>query len=103
VIVAYSYVPVIEEAAGDAFALAMSHRSRSVETFPGFRRFEFRRELGKKGRFVIATWWDSREDLKRYMSSPEHKATHSQLTKQQREGLGKPEVVIHDVMEVASA
>ena len=101
-IVAYSYVPVLKEEAGEAFAKAMSVRSHAVESFEGFKRFEFRRELGKNGRFVIATWWETRADLKRYLSSPEHRSTHAQLTQEQREGLGKPEVVIHDVMEVSS-
>ena len=102
-IVAYSYVPVLDPDAGDAFASAMEQRSHAVETFPGFRRFEFRREVGRQQRFVIATWWDSRADLKRYMSSEEHKATHSKLTPQQRSGLGRPEVVIHEVVEVVSS
>lgn len=101
-IVAYSYVPVLDPDAGEAFALAMEGRSHAVETFEGFRRFEFRREVGRQHRFVIATWWDTRADLKRYMSSEEHRATHSKLTPEQRAGLGRPEVVIHEVVEVAS-
>lgn len=102
-IVAYSYVPVLVEAAGDAFARAMESRSHAVEKFPGFRRFEFRREVGRDRRFVIATWWDSRSDLRRYMNSPEHRETHRRLTAEQRAGLGRAEVVIHEVKEVSSA
>lgn len=98
-IVAYSYVPVLDPAAGEAFAAAMQQRSRAVETFKGFKRFEFRREIGRQHRFVIATWWDSRADLKRYMASDAHRSTHSKLTPQQRAGLGRPEVTIHEVME----
>ena len=101
-IVAYSYVPVLEKSAGDAFAEAMSARSRAVETFQGFRRFEFRKEIARHQRYVIVTWWDSRSDLKRYMASPEHKATHAHLTEEQRAGLGKPEVVVHEVLEVSA-
>jgi heme-degrading monooxygenase HmoA len=101
-IVAYSYVPVLEEAAGEAFAAAMAGRSRAVETFPGFRRFEFRKEVGRRQRFVIATWWDTRADLKRYMASEAHRSTHAKLTQEQRAGLGKPEVSIHEVMEFAT-
>ena len=101
-IVAYSYVPVLDEAAGEAFALAMAGRSRAVESFQGFRRFEFRREVGRRQRFVIATWWDTRADLKRYMASEEHRSTHAKLTPEQRAGLGRPEVVVHEVMEVAT-
>ena len=101
-IVAYSYVPVLEKDAGDAFAKAMGARSRAVETFEGFRRFEFRKEVAHRQRYVIVTWWESRSDLKRYMSSPEHRATHSHLTDEQRAGLGKPEVVVHEVLEVSA-
>ena len=101
-IVAYSYVPVLDKGAGDAFALAMESRTRAVETFEGFRRFEFRKELAHAQRYVIVTWWDSRADLKRYMSSPEHRATHSHLTDAQKAGLGQPEVVVHEVLEVSA-
>lgn len=101
-IVAYSYVPVLDPAAGAAFEVAMEQRSHAVETFEGFRRFEFRKEIGRQHRFVIATWWDSRADLKRYMSSEEHRSTHAKLTAEQRAGLGRPEVVIHEVVEVAT-
>lgn len=101
-IVAYSYVPVLEDVAGEAFAAAMAERSHVVETFEGFRRFEFRKEVGRQHRFVIATWWDSRADLKRYLTSDAHRSTHGKLTPDQRAGLGRPEIVIHEVMEVVS-
>lgn len=101
-IVAYSYVPVLDPEAGEAFAAAMKSRSRAVETFQGFRRFEFRREIARGQRFVIATWWDSRADLKRYMGSEAHRSTHSHLTIEQRAGLGRPEVVIHEIMEIST-
>jgi heme-degrading monooxygenase HmoA len=102
VIVAYSFVPIQDEAAGEEFAAAMSVRSRAVEGFPGFLRFEFRRELARESRYVIATWWETKEDLRRYLSSPEHRATHGKLSDAARSGLGPAKVEIHEVLEVAT-
>jgi heme-degrading monooxygenase HmoA len=99
-IVAYSFVPVCDEGAGQEFADAMAGRSRAVETFPGFVRFEFRRELGRASRYVIATWWESRDDLRRYLASPEHRSTHQQLSDSARAGLGPARVEIQEVLEV---
>ena len=100
-IVAYSFVPVKSEQAGEEFAQALAKRAKHVETFPGFARFEFRRELGKSRRYVIATWWDTKSDLKRYLSSEEHEATHQKLTGEARAGLGPAQVEVHEVLEVS--
>jgi heme-degrading monooxygenase HmoA len=100
IIVAYSFVPVSDEAAGQEFAGAMARRSRAVETFPGFVRFEFRRELGRTSRYVIATWWESRDDLRRYLASPAHRSTHQKLSEPARAGLGPARVEIQEVLEV---
>ena len=100
-IVAYSFVPVHDKQAGVEFAAAMATRSRTVERFPGFIRFEFRRELRRDSRFVIATWWETRADLKRYLSSPEHQATHANLSDGARTGLGPARVDIHEVLDVS--
>lgn len=98
-IVAYSFVPVFDEDAGRQFAQAMAHRSRRVETFRGFLRFEFRRELGRANRYVIATWWESRDDLRRYLASAEHRSTHDRLSDSARTGLGPARVEIQEVLE----
>jgi heme-degrading monooxygenase HmoA len=101
VIVAYSYIPVADPAAGEWFRNAIQNRSRSVEEFPGFIRFEFRQELGRSPRFVIATWWETRDDLRRYMGSPEHRRTHGMVPAELRTGLGRAQVEIHEVLEVS--
>lgn len=100
-IVATSYVKVASPEAGEAFAAAMAARSRLVETFPGFTRYEFRLERGKEPRYVVVTWWETREDLQRYLSSPEHRSTHEKLPELIRAGLGPPHVEIHEVLEVS--
>ncbi len=100
-IVAYSYVPVLDERAGDRFAVAMRRRSHAVERFPGFVRFELRRELGRDRRYVIVTWWRCRDDLRRYLASPEHRATHAKLPPDVRHGLGPARVEVHELLEVS--
>jgi heme-degrading monooxygenase HmoA len=101
VIVAYSFVPASDEEAGCEFAEMMARRSRVVERFPGFVRFEFRRELGRSSRYVIATWWETRDDLRGYLASPEHRLTHTRLTKSTRARLGPARVEIQEVLEVS--
>ncbi len=101
-IVAYSFVPVSDAAAGQEFATALAARSRAVERFPGFIRFEFRREAGRNGRYVIATWWETRRDLARYMSSPEHRATHGKLSADAAARLGPARVEVHEILEVSA-
>ena len=101
-IVAYSFVPVRDDLAGEEFLTAMASRARRVETFPGFVRFEFRRVAGKAARYVIATWWHTKEDLRRYLASPEHRATHGKLSEEARRGLGPPTVEVHEILEVSS-
>jgi heme-degrading monooxygenase HmoA len=101
VIVAYSYIPVTDPAAGRWFRSAIGSRSKVVETFPGFVRFEFRQELGRCPRFVIATWWETKEDLRHYLASAEHKRTHAMVPEPLRGGLGRPRVEIHEVLEVS--
>lgn len=100
-IVAYSFVEPRSDLARAEFERAMRSRSKLVETFPGFRRFEFRQEAGRRGRFVIATWWDSRADLKRWLASDEHRATHSRLSDEARGQIDPPQVEVHEVLEVS--
>lgn len=100
-IVAASYVKVGNAEAGEAFARAMANRSRAVEAFPGFVRYEFRREQSKDPRYVVVTWWETREDLQRYLASPEHRSSHEKLPDLIRAGLGPPHVEIHEILEVS--
>jgi heme-degrading monooxygenase HmoA len=101
VIVAYSYIPVTDPEAGMWFRGAIENRSKAVEGFPGFVRFEFRQELGRSSRFVIATWWETREDLRHYLASSEHRRTHGMVPEALRAGLGRPQVEIHEVLEAS--
>ena len=100
-IVAYSFVSAPPGAA-ERFAAAMSQRSRAVERFPGFLRFEFRREVGRRHRFVIVTWWENRDDLRRYLASDEHRRTHERLPAAVRAEIDPPRVEIHEVLEVSA-
>jgi heme-degrading monooxygenase HmoA len=101
VIVAYSYVSTPDAGVADAFEAAMGSRARRVEQFPGFVRFEFRREVGRSRRHVIATWWETLDDLRRYLASDDHRATHQKLDPHVRARIGKPRVEVHEVLEVS--
>ena len=79
----------------------MRTRGRQVERFPGFVRFEFRRDARSPHRYVIATWWESRADLRRYLASPEHKATHERLTAGARGWIDPPRVEVHEVLDAS--
>lgn len=100
-IVAYSFVTASPRASA-GFAAAMAQRSRSVERFPGFVRFEFRREVGRRHRYVIVTWWQSRDDLRRYLASDEHRTTHEKLPAELRAEIDPPRVEIHEVLEASA-
>jgi heme-degrading monooxygenase HmoA len=101
-IVASSFVPVQDGETGSRFEEAMQRRSHMVETFPGFRRFEFHRTLGRNPGFLIVTWWDTMDDLRRYMASADHRATHARLSSETRRGLGRPVVEVREVLETTT-
>lgn len=100
-VVAYSYVTCTTNRARDEFETAMRARGRVVESFPGFQRFEFRREAGRGGRFVIVTWWRCRDDLRAWLKSSEHAATHTRLSDEARAEIEPPRVEVHELLEVS--
>lgn len=100
-IVAHSCVHIGTESAEAEFLEAMRTRSREVERFPGFVRFEFRRDARSRGRYVIATWWESKADLRRYLASSEHRETHERLTTGARASIGPPRVEVHEVLDAS--
>jgi heme-degrading monooxygenase HmoA len=100
-IVAHSCVHIGSEAAEAEFLTAMRTRSRKVERFPGFVRFEFRRDARSHGRYVIATWWESKADLRRYLASPEHRETHERLTAGAQGSIDPPRVEVHEVLDAS--
>lgn len=97
-IVAYSHVEIDDEGVGEEFENALRHRSELVDAFPGFRRFEFRKDARRRGHYVIVTWWDSRADLRRYLASDAHRATHSKLSEGARSAIRPPRVEVHEVL-----
>jgi len=100
-IVAQSCVHIGNESAEAEFLAAMMTRSHRVEQFPGFVRFELRRDGRSPHRYVIATWWESKADLRRYLASPEHKETHQRLTIAARGSIGPPRVEVHEVLDAS--
>ena len=100
-IVAHSCVHIGNGSAEAEFLAAMRTRSRQVEGVPGFVRFEFRRDARSRGRYVIATWWQSKADLRRYLASPEHRETHERLTTAARGSIDPPRVEVHEVLDAS--
>jgi heme-degrading monooxygenase HmoA len=101
-IVSHSCVHIGDESAEEEFLSAMRTRSHRVEQFPGFVRFEFRRDARSRHRYVIATWWESRADLGRYLASPEHRQTHERLTAAARGSIDPPRVEVYEVLDASA-
>jgi heme-degrading monooxygenase HmoA len=75
-VVAFSRVAFPDQALGEAFAAALAGRSHLVDRFPGFQRLEVLLPAKRGGDWVLATWWDTRDDLRRWLRSDEHRLTH---------------------------
>ena len=50
---------------------------------------------------MIATWWESKADLRRYLASPEHRETHERLTAGARGSIDPPRVEVHEVLDAS--
>ena len=101
-IVAYSSVRIADRAAESEFLAALRTRSRQVDRFPGFVRYELRRDARCRHRYVIATWWQSRADLQRYLASPEHRQTHARLSAATRSVIDGPRIEVHEVLDASA-
>lgn len=75
-VVAFSRVAFPDRSLGEAFAAALADRAHLVDGFPGFQRLEVLLPAKQGGDWVLATWWDSRDDLRRWLRSDEHELTH---------------------------
>jgi len=62
---------------GELFVRCLENRSHIVDGFAGFRRLEVLSPARADGDYVLATWWDTRDDLRRWLRSSEHGATHA--------------------------
>lgn len=76
--VALSEITVPEEGA-EALEAAFGHRLRAVEGWPGFLGLEVWRDQGTLGRYVMVSWWATKDDFSRYMTSDDHRRSHARI------------------------
>ena len=75
-VLALSRVHFPDRDLGELFIRSLERRSHLVDGFPGFRRLEVLEPAREDGDHVLATWWDTRDDLRRWLRSAEHAETH---------------------------
>jgi heme-degrading monooxygenase HmoA len=97
VVVAFSRVAFPDRSLGESFAAALADRSHLVDRFPGFQRLEVLLPAKQDGDWVLATWWDSRDDLRRWLRSDEHERTHQRAPAELHPYLRSARVEIFEV------
>jgi heme-degrading monooxygenase HmoA len=63
----------------DALEDAFAGRLGEVDAFDGFRHLEVWADEQDAGRFLMISWWDSRESFLRYMRSESHRRSHARV------------------------
>lgn len=96
-VVAFSRVSFPDRSLGEAFAAALADRSHLVDGFPGFQRLEVMLPARHDGDWMLATWWDTRADLRRWLRSDEHERTHGRAPAELQPYLRSARVEIFEV------
>lgn len=96
-VMALSRVRFPEPELGERFVLALRGRSHVVEGFPGFQRLEVLSPARHDGDWMLATWWDTRDDLRRWLRSAEHDETHERTPPDLRPFLRSARVEVYEV------
>ncbi len=86
-------VPV---AAAEALEEAFQDRLGEVDGWPGFQRLEVWRDPRHPGRYLMVSWWDSRESFSAWMQSDAHDRSHARIPTK----AGAPRAVRFDRYEV---
>ncbi len=86
----------VPEAGVDALEVAFRNRLGEVDGWPGFRHLEVWRDPRHAGRYLMVSWWDSREDFSRWMHSDAHDRSHDRVPK----GVDAPRAVRFDRYQV---
>jgi heme-degrading monooxygenase HmoA len=94
---ALSRVAFPEAELGEAFVRALQGRSHVVDGFPGFQRLEVLSPARADGDWVLATWWETRDDLRRWLRSAEHGLTHDRTPDSIRPFLRTARVEVFEV------
>lgn len=98
-VVAFSRVAFPTAELGETFVTALDDRSHLVDAFPGFQRLEVLAPAKQGGDWVLATWWDSRDDLRRWLRSDEHRDTHTRTPESIRPFLRSARVEVFEVRQ----
>jgi heme-degrading monooxygenase HmoA len=98
-VLALSRVHFPERELGELFVRALGRRSHLVDEFPGFRRLEVLSPARADGDWVLATWWETRTDLRRWLRSAEHRETHDRTPDALRPFLREARVEVYEVRE----
>lgn len=96
-VLALSRVHFPDEELGELFVSALRQRSRLVDGFPGFQRLEVLSPARADGDWVLATWWETRTDLRRWLGSSEHRETHERTPDPLRPFLRRARVEVFEV------
>lgn len=96
-VVAFSRVAFPDDELGELFVSALRHRSHLVDGFPGFRALQVLSPAKTGGDWVLATWWDTRDDLRRWLRSAEHADTHARTPDTLRPYLRQARVEVYEV------
>jgi heme-degrading monooxygenase HmoA len=82
---------------GELFVAALQDRSHLVDGFPGFHRLEVLSPARADGDYVLATWWETRDDLRNWLRSHEHAATHARTPEELTPYLRSAKVEVFEV------
>lgn len=75
---------------------AFRHRLGEVDGWPGFVRLEVWRDPRDAGRYLMVSWWETREAFTGWMRSDAHKRSHARVPA----GAAAPKPVRFDRFEV---
>lgn len=96
-VLALSRVRFPDQELGELFVTSLRARSHLVDEFPGFRRLEVLSPARADGDWVLATWWETRADLRRWLRSAEHRETHERTPDPLRPYLREARVEVFEV------
>jgi len=58
---------------------AFAHRLGEVDSWPGFIRLEVWRDPRHDGRYLMVSWWETKDLFKAWMRSQSHDRSHARV------------------------
>lgn len=87
-----------DPAGADELEAAFRNRLGEVDGWPGFVRLEVWRDPREGGRYLMVSWWETREAFTGWMRSSAHRRSHERVPA----GAAAPRPVRFDRYEVIS-